>query len=167
MRASTLVAILSSIVFLVWGGCATYSKVMFDLRCGNYLERAANSNTIELAEQNLKVAVAYMESNSMTSGNTGALWPSPKNDVGFWYENVSASLEELKSVKPDASQLEKSNVLMKLRETLLDNGESGDSLTAPDGISVFPFNGLFFWWASVSGILALICWVIVAVRNAD
>ena len=44
------------------------------------------------------------------------------------------------NVSPNASQLEKSNVLMKLRETLIDNGENGDNLTVPDGLSRYPNN---------------------------
>jgi hypothetical protein len=155
MRVTTALATLSATAFLAWAGCATYSGVMFDLRCGNYLQRAANSNTVELAHQNLQVAVKYMEANSMTAGNTGALWDTPNQDVGFWYTNLTASLDELKQVRPDASQLERSNLLMKLRETLLDNGSSGDSLTVPTGISVFPFNTLFFFWSIISGMLTV------------
>jgi len=150
MRASGFLCALSLLAFLIWGGCATYNAVQFDIHCGDYLKRAANSNTIELAHQNLQVAVDYAQQNGLTHGNTGAVWQTPQMDVGFWYQNLTASLSELETVKPTASQLEKSNVLMKLRETLLD----GDSLTVPEGISVFPHNTLFFWWAWVSFLLA-------------
>lgn len=44
---------------------------------------------------------------------------------------------------------------MKLRETLTDNGKNGTSITYPDGISIFPNNGLwaFLIWFSLIGII--------------
>ena len=47
------------------------------------------------------------------------------------------------------SQFEKTNVLMKLRETLTDNGESGTKLTYPTGLMFYPNNLL---WGIVRGI---------------
>ncbi len=156
MRTSSILFVLSAFAFLVWGGCRFYSSVQFDIHCGDYLKRAANSNTIELAHQNLKVAVSYAEQHNMTSGNTSALWETPQMDVGFWYKNLSASLGELEAVKPTASPLEKSNVLMKLRETLLDSDSGGDQLAVPDGIDLFPHNALFLWWGWLSLSLAAV-----------
>lgn len=154
MRVSGFLCALSILAFVLWGGCRFYSSVQFDIHCGDYLKRAANSNTIELAHQNLDVAINYTQQNGLTQGNTAALWETPQMDVGFWYQNLTASLGELETVKPTASPLEKSNVLMKLRETLLDSNSSGDTLAVPDGIDIFPHNTLFFWWGWVSFLLA-------------
>ena len=57
-----------------------------------------------------------------------------------------ASLEELRMVPEGATQLEKSNILMKLRETLIDQGQIVH-VTVPRGISVFPHNTAYFLWA--------------------
>ncbi len=35
---------------------------------------------------------------------------------------------------------------MKLRETLVD----GDKIIKPNGLSIYPNNKLFFWWAIIS-----------------
>ena len=107
--------------------------------------RAANSNTISIAKSELKVAIAYLEAKDLAHGFVSIFLKQPKNDIGFFYTNVKASLSELESLPDSSSQLEKSNMLMKLRETLTDNGENGTILACPDGISIHPHNALFFW----------------------
>lgn len=151
----TMVA-LSVLCFLICLGAVIVNHISFDRNCGGYLKRAADANTIELAEKNLNVAVEYLERNEMTSGYTSVVYRTPDEDVGFWYQNLKASLKELREVKPDATQLEKSNILMKLRETLLDSGEKGVHITAPDGISRFPNNTAYTVWVLLSLILAAI-----------
>lgn len=82
---------------------------------------------------------------------TSVIYRTPDEDIGYWYDNLSASLKELREMPADASQLERSNVLMKLRETLV--GSEGVSLTMPSGISVYPSNAAFFWWGWASVIV--------------
>ncbi len=125
------------------------SYINFDRNCEGYLKRAADSNTIDLAANNLKIALKYMEDNNLTSGFTSVFYRTPDEDIGFWYTNVKASLQELNSVGPESTQLERSNILMKLRETLLDQGQS-TSVTAPAGISIYPINTIFFLWGLLS-----------------
>ncbi len=98
------------------------------------LKRAAGSNTIPVAAQELGAAVKYLETNGITSGFT--LFPIPSHDVGFWFQNLRDSLQELQAIRPDASSLEKSNVLMKLRETIMDDGV----VTKPPLISQYPID---------------------------
>ena len=49
---------------------------------------------------------------------------------------------------------------MKLRETLLDNGEKGDKLTVPSGLSRYPNNGMWgiLTWLAILIIIGLIIW---------
>jgi hypothetical protein len=144
----------------LWIGIRTYSSIQFDRNCEGYIKRAADANTVELATSNLAIAVQYLEQKNMTSGYTSILCNTPDADVGFWYNNLKTSLEELKDVQPEVSRLERTNILMKLRETLLDGGENGVSVTTPEGISVFPYNiGLFF--LCIIGIISGICGVIL------
>jgi hypothetical protein len=46
-------------------------------------------------------------------------------------------------------------MLMKLRETLTDDGESGTKVTCPNEISIHPHN-LTVWFWSIMSLLALI-----------
>lgn len=127
-----------------------------------YLARAAHANTVELAIENLEPAVAYLEKNNLTSGFTSVLYRTPDEDIGYWYKNLRASLDELKSIDPEASMLERTNVLMKLRETLTRETSEGSSIVAPDGISRYPHNALFGFWFWISGLLAaffFVMWV--------
>jgi hypothetical protein len=128
-----------------------------------YLKRAADSNTVDLAKSNLTVALTNIESNSWTSGYTSVIYRTPDEDIGFWYTNLKDSLGELNKLSPEASQLEKTNVLMKLRETLLDKGSSGENITSPDGISVYPYNASWAFLAFIGlALLPLSVYLIVS-----
>lgn len=150
-------AILCTAFFLVWMVVRIFAGINFDRNCEGYLKRAADANTVDLAAENLEVAVKYAEQNGLTSGFTSVVYRTPDEDVGFWYKNLTASLEELRAVKPETSQLERTNVLMKLRESILDQGEH-TSVTTPSGISVFPNNGMYAFWGWISIILACVFW---------
>ena len=126
--------------------------VQADRKCVGYLKRAADANSPELAIEELGVALGYMEGEGWTTGFTSIIYTTPDEDVGFWYKNIKQSQESLRKLPKEASDLEKSNALMKLRETLLDDGKY---VTSPTGISRYPRNGL---WAVIIivGVLLLV-----------
>ena len=128
---------------LVLSGVRVVKMVLFNRDCGDHIKRAADANTVEMAAKEMRIVIAYLEDNKMTDGYTSILYNTPDEDVGFWYKNLKSSLEELEKVKPETTQMERSNILLKLRETLLDHGDSGDKVTVPNGISVFP-NNIFY-----------------------
>ena len=142
-QRAIVIACLLFLPLLAFVGSRWYLSVVFTQECGGHLKRAADANTVDLARSELETAVAYIEREGLTADYTSILYRTPDEDVGFWHRNLAASLEELRAVSPDASQLERSNVLMRLRETLLDHGEHGEGVTMPDGISVFPYNRAF------------------------
>ena len=163
MRVTFLVlSVLFSLIFVIFCVFRIVNDIVFDRNCEGYLKRVADANTIELAQNNLATALRYVEDNNLTSDYTSVVYRTPDEDVGFWHDNLKASLQELRSIKSDASQLEKSNVLLKLRETLLDHGQSL-SVTAPSGISVFPNNFSYALWGLLSFLFAAISWFFVAV----
>jgi hypothetical protein len=69
---------------------------------------------------------------------------------------LKASLNELNTIPENAQQLEKSNVLMKLRETLLDNTSDGTEVTCPAGISIYPNNTAYMIWCALSLIITIV-----------
>jgi len=150
------IGFLLCIPFLCWAGVRIYRDITFGINCEGHLKRAADSNTIELAIQEMSIAVSYLEKEDITGGYTSILYKTPDADVGFWYSNLKSSLDELEKVKPEATQLERSNILLKLRETLLDHESSGDSVTVPGGISVFPNNSGFCLFSVITGIVGLV-----------
>lgn len=134
------------IPFISWVVADGVAEIRFDIAVEGYLKRAADSNTIEIAEKELDKAINNIESKGWTRGSTHVLWATPATDVQFWYNNLKTSNEELKQLSPEATSLEKSNMLIKLRETLLDHGEKGDLVTLPVGISLHPNNTMYFMW---------------------
>lgn len=132
------------LIILALGICGTriYKGVVFKQNVKGYLKRAADANTVELASGELKKVIDYLEENNLTNGYTSILWETPDEDIDFWYRNIKASQAELLKLPPDADNLEKTNMLIKLRETLIDSGEKM-KVTVPDGIAVYPNNK--FW----------------------
>lgn len=147
-----ILTLIGLVMFLVWAGIRIVAGISFKQDCSGYLKRAADANTVELADKELSRAVTYIENNQLTSGYTSVIYRTPDEDLGFWYSNLKASQKELQEISPEATQLERTNVLMKLRETLLDDGEKGQSVTQPDGISVYPNNAVL-WFIGLLSLL--------------
>ena len=151
-----LVFILFSVVIIT---LISVKSIMFNINCSGHLARAADANTIELAINELEVALNYMEENNLTNGYTSVIYKTPDEDVGFWYNNIKASYDELKSIDENSSVLEKSNALLKLRETLLSKGEKSEYVTKPAGISKYPNNAIFLilqWLCGISLIIGFV-----------
>lgn len=147
---------------LLWAGLRIYNNIVYNIDCGGHIKRAADANTVELAAQELKTVIAYLEARGMTSGYTSVLYRTPDEDVGFWYQNLKASLGELEKVMPETTQLERSNILIKLRETLLDHGQSV-TVTRPSGISIYPNNVGYAWFGWLSLVAAIVGVVLIII----
>ncbi len=118
--------------------------IQFSANCGDYLELSADANSIEIAEKQLTKAIDYLEENNLTNGYTKIFVYYPKNDIGMWYDNLKSAQTQLRDmlVQEEITELEESNMLMKLRETILDND---GFLTTPLGISLHPNFTIMFW----------------------
>ena len=118
--------------------------VQFDRNCLAYLELAADANSVDIAEKHLSSALNYLEDNEMTEGETHVLISSPTKDIGIWYENLKSAQGQLRELREQEglTEMEESNALMKLRETLLN---SKGSVTHPENISLYPNHITLFW----------------------
>lgn len=132
----------------------------FNLNCTQYIKRAADSSSVETAKEELSKAISYAEEKGLTEGIVSIIWEQPKNDIGYWYQNLKNAYLELEKIPEDASQLESSNVLMRVRESLIDQTDSGTKVTIPDGIGLYPNNKVYFVWDLILGIGAFIMWII-------
>lgn len=145
---------------------AALASIRYEIAIGGHLKRAADANTIALADSELDLALKGIETNKLTSGSTAIFWDTPATDLGFWYENLQASSQELQSLSETAPPLERSNMLMKLRETILDDSSDGVTVTAPPQVSLYPEQVNYFW-----GWMAGFAWgigviVVMCVRHA-
>lgn len=122
-------------------GFRVLNTIKFRYNCTEYIERAADANTVESASKELGVAIKYLEENNITKGYTSVMFDSPKDDVGFWYNNLKSCEKDLIDISNDttSTMLEKSNVLLRLRETLLD----GKGVSVPQGVSRYPNNTIW------------------------
>lgn len=137
-----LVLTISIVFTLCVSGIQVVNYINFQQDCSGHLERAANANSVELAEKELAIAIQYLEKHNMTKGYTSILWRTPDEDIEYFYSNLVSAHRELSSISRNATLLENSNLLMKLRETLTKNagGDRGDILIIPAGLYKFPHN---------------------------
>ena len=153
--------ILLVILTLAGTGAVIYKRIDFMQNCSGRLERAANANTVELAIKELDAVIQYADAKGYTTGYTSVIYRTPDEDVEYWYNNLCASRQELINLPDSTSTLEKTNTLVKLRETLTDTGEKGTQVIYPDGLQFYPHNFLwgiirwFIWFA-----LTIICAII-------
>lgn len=162
---SGILAIVAVIALLAVVTSAAVRSINFDRNCTGRLQRAADANTIEIAKVELAAAVDHLNKVDLRSGYTSVLYTTPDEDIGFWYNNLAASLAELDAIPENATQLEKSNVLMKLRETLIEVGDKGgQTVTCPAGISRYPHNKMYA--VATWGLLIMLT-VFVIVLNWD
>ena len=146
--------LLLAILVLAGAGAVVYKRIEFKQNCTGRLERAANANSIEIAVKEVDAAIQFAETKGYTSGYTSVFYQTPDEDIEYWYNNLCASRQELANLPDNASTLEKTNTLMKLRETLTNTGEHGAYVIYPKGLEYYPHN--FLW-----GIVRCIIWIAI------
>lgn len=150
LRVCIFLLLISFACFVSWGAVRAVKAIQFNQNCIQYIKRAADASSVELAKEELAKVINYCEKNDLTEGVVSIILSQPKNDVGYWYKNLTTAYAELDSLAEDASSVERTNMLMKIRETLTDAEESGVEVTYPNGISVYPNNVGYFLWAILS-----------------
>ena len=110
-----MLAIIFTLAFCAWMTARIVKAVQFDMNCTQYLKRAADANSVELAKKELEKAIYYAEMNNLTEGVTSIFLYQPSNDIGYWYKNMTVAYSELEKLPENATSLEKTNILMKLR----------------------------------------------------
>lgn len=145
-RTSTLTLLFYASLMFIPIGCwcffAYMNHLKFENGCFGHLTRAGHANTIEAAREEIESAVTFLEKENITEGYTAIFegLKTPDEDIGFWYKNLKASLEQLKKIPKEVSALERSNVLLKLRETVIHASSKGEDLVCPPGLARYPNN---------------------------
>ena len=147
-----MLAIVLILIPIIYYGGMIVRSVEFSRDCTSYLSLSANANSVEIAEERLTAAIDYLEENNLTSGDCKFFVSNrPENDIGYWYNNLKSAQTQLREIiiNNSATELEKSNVLMKLRETLLDD----DHIVTPTRLWIYPNQTLIIS-------IAIIIWAI-------
>lgn len=152
MKIKGSILLLCFIIPIFLYGTAIIKTITMKAECIGYLAMAADANSVELAEKHLSKGIEYLEENNLKHGSTGIIFHTPGNNIEFWYENLKSAQIQLQEFKGE-SELEESNILMKLRETLL--GETGD-VTHPNMISFYPNHAFWFWFLALGWLLFVI-----------
>ena len=140
-------------------------SIQFNQNCKGYLKQTADANSVELALERLNKAIDYVEANNLTSGYTSIVYRTEDENIEFWYNNLLTCKQELTECI-ESSQFEKTNVLMKVRESLTDQSENGTAITYPPGLSKYPNNKIFAFFNFFSLLIAFVglCWFLLELR---
>lgn len=143
------------VIGLIAPAACTVKRVQFKQECEGYLKQTADASTAALALERLNHAIEYTEANQLTKGYTSVLWTTEDENIGFFYQNLKMCQSELEACLI-SSQLEQTNVLMKVRESLMD----GTEMTIPIGLSLYP-NNLIWGILSCLSIFLIITGVVL------
>lgn len=162
------VAILFTAVFI--GTVVWHINLWYDFNhdIGNWLKLAGDAPNIERANEFLAKAISGMEKHGKTQGSSAYFFDNPNADLSIWYSQVTGAKQTLESIlersvddpASSISQLERDNALMKIREVLLDEGESGTKITTPPHICVYPHQWKILFLYIFSFIFATIAWCV-------
>lgn len=154
---SKQIMIFCIISVVAWLGVRIYHGTVFGIHCTGRLKRAADANDVSLARSELEAALTYLEQNKLTTGYTSIVYLSPDEDLSFYYKNLKQAAADLEKINPKTiDDNTKSNVLSRLRKTILDQTSEGEQVTVPSGIEIYPANSLFFIWGLGSLLLGLV-----------
>ncbi|MFH0873547.1 MAG: hypothetical protein V1846_01755 [Candidatus Komeilibacteria bacterium] len=171
---TAVVLILLTMGMLLLMGISSCSRWKdYKTGCQDYLKLAADAPSVEMAEEFLTKAVSYADAHGLTAGNSAYFWQTPSNDVGIWYRKMKRALktaseiiERSQSGSGSLTQLEKDNALIKIRQTLIDEGQSV-TVTEPQHITVFPLQWLFQLGWLATGLLLVLAIFAVKIWGDD
>lgn len=168
-KIGLLLGFLGFLGLLFLGGFAVVRYFSFKVHCKDYLKLASDAPTVERAAGFLEQAVSYIEEKGLTEGNSSWIVKTPTNDIGIWYEQLKSAQSVLRGIieregdEGSISQIERDNALMKLREVLLDVGES-TTVTLPAYISLYPYQKMVMYWM-VALLFVQLCWTAVFLED--
>ncbi len=173
-RISLIFAIILTIVFFVTLTLEIVRRYRFKIGCEDWLKLAGEAMDVYQARGFLAKGIEYLERKNLTVGSSAYFLKTPSADLGLWYQRLKSGEEILEEViarkeKGEATPLEISNTLMKLRELLVDITEKKTEVTLPTKIWLFPKQITFLIWYLISGIGSLIFWTywIVLISKKD
>lgn len=132
-----LLCLTLSSIFCIGRGC---SSMEFDNNCVIYIEKAANTKDIKVAETCIGKAIEYLEKNKLTEGSTTIYGSyNSSEDLSIFYGNLCSVRQDLQNGN--------NTVISKLYNTRTDSSPVQTSiistLQVPAGISIYPHNGLY------------------------
>ena len=166
MKWFMICATVMMLAIVVSMGC--FSQITFKSNIEDNLKLAGDAPNVERANVFLIKALNAMEARGLTRGNSAIIFHMPTQDIGIWYEQIKGAQQTTaKIIKQEQAglpvpQLERDNALMKIRETVMDQGKEGVVVTAPDNAWLYPFQLIFYSLICLTLLFGVIAALIVA-----
>lgn len=137
--------------FLLWAGVRVYKSQYFDNHCAHHITRSIQEHKVlEHSINELNIAINYVEQHNLTTGYTSVFDYSADDDIDIFYRGLIEKRNYIQKLKDRDTEL---NSFIEFTEM---RGYTGQSVHIPDGISIYPYNVLYFIFSIVSGILFVI-----------
>lgn len=151
-RFYTVLLVISALAFVAWVATRLYASHTFNEEVYAHLVNYVRAGTSEVAERDINSAIEALEGRGLTEGQISIFCKDPKKNIGLWYENLIKSREVLRKASQE-SPSKQAIILEKQRDGLRGNGNN-TGIEYPEGISIYPYNKLFFWWSFLSFLVA-------------
>ena len=86
--ALIVMAIIFTLSFFTWAGARIVKAHLFNVECKQYIKRAADANTVELAKEELSKAISYADEKGLTNGVVSIFLHQPKNDLSYCHNEA-------------------------------------------------------------------------------
>lgn len=150
-KVYAILFLLSLAVFIIWGGLRIKLAIEFNFAVEGYFHNYLESGSIKGAKKNLEAAIEELESRGLTEGQISIFWENPNNNIGLWYNNLVESKEVLEKVVSEETTFNQIIILEKQKDGLKGTSTSTE-VKHPNGISIYPYNKIYFWCSILSPI---------------
>lgn len=152
-----LFSIILIVPFFGWAITRIVKDQRFDDNCTYHIQQGLSSNDLTYSSSEIELAIAYLETNHLTSGYTTIAGKDQSEDLALFNSTLRKKyiyINFLKEKTPE--EIKKYEEFYELRNFSTPGRQSlpAVSVYVPSGISVYPYNTSYMIWMFISIIFA-------------
>lgn len=146
-----LVSILLSAPFFSWAITRIIKKEIFDNNFTYHINQSMSGTDPSKSYEEFVSALLYLQSHNLTSGYTTIVIRSPSEDISIFYDGIFKKFQysqKLASLPPEE--------IKQYQEYVVNKNLATTQIKEPEGISIYPYNGIYFVWMLISILLLVL-----------
>jgi hypothetical protein len=150
-----LFSLLLTAPFFTWAITRIAKAQRFDDNCVYHLGEAMKStSSADYSKSEMERAVKYIEDRNLTSGFTSIVGNQPDENLSLWYYDIRGKQAYIDHLHDLPSDVRKDQIADHAEYVNAFNMHRKD-VDIPNGISIYPYNTLFFVWSMISIVMLL------------
>lgn len=128
-------------IFIGWAGFRIQRAYICYKNLIGYLDNYVKAGTVEVAKENLSMAIEGLEKLGLTNGQISIFLNDPTENLDLYYRNLKKAEEALEK-----------SMEYNIKDQMITLGKQQNALGDhyPSGISIYPLNLICFWWCVIS-----------------